>query len=199
MVSKAECGGQRADGRRVELRLLRSALCALRSRSGYTLLEAVFAMAIFGMFCTVLFLLTAEMRFYEKRLPINMHKNPQVISVLSRMRRDVLDASSRQPYEKTHGEYTSSDKVLIIKTMMPNGGEQTVIWDLRTPGEVRRRAYNVGVPEDWVSRGLPVDFSTAEIGAVKITPGSAWATRITARDEKGRIAIDTILQPRATE
>lgn len=166
---------------------------------GYTLLEAVFAMAIFGMFCAVLFLLTAEMRFYEKRLPVNMHKNPQVISVLARMRRDVLDASSRQPYQKSYGEYTSSDKVLIIQTMMPNGGERTVVWDLRTPGEVRRRAYNVGIAEDWVSRGLPVDFSSAEIDAVKITPGSAWATRITARDEKGRIAIDTILQPRATE
>ncbi len=166
---------------------------------GYSLLEVIIAMAIFGLLCAVLFQLTAEMRFWEKRLPLNMHKNPQVIAVLSRMRRDVLDASSRQPYEKSYGDYTSSDKVLIIQTMMPNGGQQTVIWDFRTPGEVRRRAYNVGVPDDWVSRGLPVDFSNLEIDAVKITPGSAWATRITAKDEKGRIAIDTILQPRATE
>jgi prepilin-type N-terminal cleavage/methylation domain-containing protein len=166
---------------------------------GYTLMEVVFAMAIFGIFCAVLFTLTAEMRFYEKRLPINMHKNPQVISVLSRMRRDVLDAASRQPYEKTYGEYTSSDKVLIVETMMPTGGQQTVVWDFRTPGEVRRRAFNVGVADDWVTRGLPVDFSNLEIDAVKTGAGSAWATRITARDEKGRIAIDTILQPRATE
>ena len=166
---------------------------------GYTLLEVVFAMAIFGIFCAVLFTLTAEMRFYEKRLPVNMHKNPQMIAVLSRIRRDVLDAASRQPYEKTYGEYTSSEKVLIIETMMPNGGQQTVIWDFRTPGEVRRRAYNVGVPQEWVSRGLPVDFANVEIGAVKITDGAAWAARITAKDEKGRIAIDTILQPRATE
>jgi hypothetical protein len=162
-------------------------------------MEAVFAMAIFGIFCAVLFTLTAEMRFYEKRLPINMHKNPQVISVLARMRRDVLDASSRQPYEKSYGEYTSSDKVLIVETMMPNGGQQTVIWDFRTPREVRRRAYNVGIAEDWVSRGLPVDFSNVEIDAVKTGTNSAWATRIQARDEKGRLAIDTILQPRATE
>lgn len=166
---------------------------------GYTLLEVIFAMAIFGMFLAVLFLLTAEMRFYEKRLPINMHKHPQVMAVLSRLRRDVLDAASRQPYLKSYPPYTSSDKVLIIETMMPNGGVQTVIWDFRTPGEVRRRAYNVGVAEDWVSRGLPADFTSVEIGAVKITPGSAWATRIKATDGKGRIAIDTILQPRATQ
>jgi prepilin-type N-terminal cleavage/methylation domain-containing protein len=166
---------------------------------GYTLLEVVFAMAIFGMFLAVVFLLTAEMRSYEKRLPLNMHKHPQVIAVLARMRRDVLDAASRQPYQKSYGTYTSSDKVLIIQTNMPNGGEQTVIWDFRTPGEVRRRAFNVGVPDDWVARGLPLDFTNLEIDAVKISPGSAWATRIKATDGKGRIAIDTILQPRATD
>ena len=166
---------------------------------GYTLLEMVFALAIFGILCTILFVLTAEMRFSAKHLPINMHKNPQVISVLSRMRRDVLDAASRQPYEKSYGEYTSSAKVLIVETMMPNGGQQTVVWDFRTPGEVRRRAFNVGVADDWVTRGLPVDFSNLEIDAVKTGTNAAWATRITARDEKGRIAIDTILQPRATE
>jgi type II secretory pathway pseudopilin PulG len=166
---------------------------------GYTLLEAVFAMAIFGMFLFVVVALTAEMRDYEKRLPLNMHKHPQVIAVLARMRRDVLDAAGRQPYQKSYGTYVSSDKVLIIQTMMPSGGQQTVIWDFREPGEVRRRAYNVGVPDEWVARGLPLDFSNLEIEAVKITAGSAWATRIKATDEKGRIAIDTILQPRATE
>lgn len=166
---------------------------------GYSLLEVIFAMAIFGILCAVLFTLTAEMRFYEKRLPVNMHKNPQVISVLTRLRRDVLDAASRQPYEKTYLDYTSSDKVLIIHTMVKDVGQQTVVWDFRTPGEVRRRAFQVGVATDWVSRGLPVDFSNVEIGALKTGTNSAWATRITAKDEKGRIAIDTILQPRATE
>ncbi|HEX6100729.1 MAG TPA: type II secretion system protein [Thermoanaerobaculia bacterium] len=171
-----------------------------RRAAGYTLLEMVFALAIFGLICTVLFVLTAEMRFAEKHLPINMHKNPQVIAVLARLRRDVLDAASRQPYEKTYGVYTSSDKVLIVETMMASGGQQTVIWDFRTPGEVRRRAYNVGVvADDWVTRGLPVDFSNLEIDAVRTGTASAWATRITAKDENGRIAIDTILQPRATE
>src|SRR5262249_2038931 len=137
--------------------------------------------------------------YYEKRLPINMHKNPQVISVLSRLRRDVLDAASRQPYEKTYGAYTSSAKVLIIETMGKDVGQQTVGWEFRTPGEGRRRAFQVGVAQDWVSRGLPVDFSNVEIDALKTGISSAWATRVTARDEKGRIAIDTILQPRATE
>jgi hypothetical protein len=161
---------------------------------GYTLLEVVFAI-----FCAVLFTLTAEMRFYEKRLPVNMHKHPQVIAVLTRLRRDVLDAANLRPYKQSYGEYTASDKVLIIETMVKDAGQQTVVWDFRTPGEVRRRAYQVGIAQDWVSRGLPVDFSNVQIDALKTGTNSAWATRITAKDEQGRIAIDTILQPRATE
>jgi prepilin-type N-terminal cleavage/methylation domain-containing protein len=169
-----------------------------RAQGGYSLLEVVFAMAIFGILCAVLFTLTAEMRFYEKRLPVNMHKNPQVIALLSRLRRDVQDGAGRNPYLETHNEYTASGKVLIIQTMVMNEGRQTVVWDFRTPGEARRRAYQVGIPRDWVTRGLPANFDV-EIDAVKTGTDSAWATRITAKDEKGRIAIDTILQPRATE
>jgi prepilin-type N-terminal cleavage/methylation domain-containing protein len=163
---------------------------------GYSLLEVVFAMAIFGLFLTVLLTLTAEMRFYEKRLPLNMHKHPQVMAVLSRMRRDVLDSSM---YQGSYGTFVASDKVLIVETIMPNGGQQTVIWDFRTPGEVWRRAYNVGVPDNWVARGLPLEFSKMEIGAVMTGEGAAWAAHIRATDAEGRIAIDTILQPRATE
>jgi prepilin-type N-terminal cleavage/methylation domain-containing protein len=165
---------------------------------GYSLLEVIVAMAIFGMFMAVLFTLTAEMRYYEKRLPVNMHRHPQVIAVLTRMRRDVMDATSRQPWQKTYDGYTSSDKVMIIETLV-NGGTQTVVWDFRTPGEVRRRAYNVGVADEWVARGLPADFSGLEIEAIRTSPAAAWAARIQAKDGSGRLAIDTILQPRATE
>ena len=170
----------------------------MRRQRGYTLLEVVFSLAIFGIFCAVLFTLTAEMRWYEKRLPINMHKHPQVIAVLTRMRRDVMDATSAQPWKKTYGEYTSSDKVLIIETLTTNG-TNTVVWDFRTPGEVRRRAYQVGVADDWVARGLPADFSNMEIGAIRVNRGSAWAAEIRAKDANGRMAIHTIMQPRATE
>ena len=171
----------------------------VRRERGYSLLEVIVAMAIFGIFLALLFQLTAEMRFYEKRLPVNMHKHPQVIAVLARLRRDVLDAHGRKPYRSSHDGYTSSEKVLIVETVAASGGVQTVVWDFRTPREVRRRAYNVGSTTEWVARGLPLHFSQLEIDAVKTDDDAAWATRLVARDEKGRIAIDTILQPRATE
>jgi prepilin-type N-terminal cleavage/methylation domain-containing protein len=169
------------------------------SQRGYTLLEVVVAMTIFGIFLAVLFQLTAEMRYYEKRLPVNMHRHPQVIAVLARLRRDVLDAHGRTPYKDSYGEYTASRKVLIVETVNASGGVETVVWDFRTPREVRRRAYIVGNPDDWVARGLPLDFSRLEIEPIRTGTDAAWAARIRATDEKGRIAIDTILQPRATE
>lgn len=166
-----------------------------RSTAGYSLLEIIVAMAIFGMFLAVLAQLTAEMRFQEKRLPVNMHRHPQVIAVLARMRRDVMDSLR---YQKTHDGYVSSQNVLIVDTIV-NGYQQTVVWDFRTPGEVRRRSYQVGVAQEWVARGLPRTFSELKIDAIKTSPSAPWAARITANDEKGRLAIDTILQPRATE
>ena len=170
-----------------------------RRQRGYTLMEVMVAMTIFGMFLAVLFILTAEMRGYERRLPVNYHRHPQVIAVLARMRRDVMDGHGKNPYKSSYGDYTASDKVLILDTVLPSGGVETVVWDFRTPGEVRRRSYNVGVPTDWVSRGLPPDFSQIDIEAVQTGPRSGWATHITARDGRGLLAIDAILQPRATQ
>jgi prepilin-type N-terminal cleavage/methylation domain-containing protein len=169
------------------------------SQRGYTLMETLVAMSIFGVFLGVLFTLTAEMRGYEKRLPINYHRHPQVISVLARMKRDVQDGWGRSPYENEFGGYTASKKVLIVKTVAATGGVETVVWDFRTPGVVRRRAFVAGESKDWVARGLPLDFSQMEISALRVTEGSQWATHITAVDQEGQLAIDAILQPRATE
>ena len=70
----------------------------MRRARGYTLLELVIAMAIFGIFLMILTVLTAEMRNYEKKLPINFMKHPQVSAVVSRLRKDVLDADLATPY-----------------------------------------------------------------------------------------------------
>lgn len=166
--------------------------------AGYTLLEVVVAMAVFGILLSVLAVLTAEMRFYEKRLPVNFMRHPQIISVIERLRRDVLDAHGQAPYRDTHDGYTMSEKTLILESVQRSGGVQTIVWDFSIPGEVHRRAYNVGVADHWVARGVPEDFSSVEIGDVGI-PGSAYGVRITAKDRNGRIAIDQILQPRAHE
>ncbi len=166
---------------------------------GYSLMEIVVAMTIFLIFLATVFTLTSEMRSYEKRLPVNFQKHPQIAAVLSRLRRDVIDGHGKSPYRDAFEGYTASSQVLIIESVQQNGSVQTIVWDFREPGVVHRRAYNVGNATDWFARGLPRDFSNLKIDALKTGSGAAWATRIVATDGEGRIAIDQILQPRATE
>lgn len=166
---------------------------------GYTLLEVTIAMAIFGLFLSILAVLTVEMRGYEERLPVNFMRHPQVNAVVARLRRDVLDAHGSNPYRNAFQGYTMSEKTLILESVQPNGSVQTIVWDFTTPGVVRRRSWNVGVPSDWVARGLPPDFSSGiVIDAVSI-PGRPWGVRIIAKDKGGQTAIDQLLQPRAHE
>lgn len=168
-----------------------------RRRRGFTLVEVAVAMTVMGIFLAILFVVQADMRAWEQRLPVNYMKHPQISAVLARMRRDVLDAHGQNPYRDTHEDYTMSDKVLIVESMHESGGVRTVVWDFRHAGEVRRRSYNVGVWEEWVARGVPRNFSEqVVIDAVGI-PGRPWAVRVTARDGGGRLAIDQILQPRS--
>lgn len=169
-----------------------------RRTAGYTLLEVVVAMAVFGIFLMVLGVLTVEMRAQEKRLPVNFMNHPQVAVILGKLRRDVLDAHGPDPYPETFKGYTQTPKTLIVESVQQNGGVQQIVWDFQQPGVVVRKAWNVGVPSVWTGRGLPEDFSSVEIDAVGM-PGRPYGVRITARDKKGRIAIDRIFQPRAHE
>lgn len=162
-----------------------------RRVAGYTLLEVVIALTIFGIFLLILTMLTSEMRGYEKRLPVNFMRHPQTIAVLSRMRKDVLDAFGANPFV-SHESYTQSPKTLVIRSVQENGGVQTVVWDFRTPGQVKRIAYNVGIGTEWVARGVP-EFT---VDAIENDDGT-YGVRVQAVDAKGKLAIDQIYQPRA--
>ncbi len=155
-------------------------------------------MAIFGVFLVVAFTLTSEMRAYEKKLPVNFMRNPQIISVIARMRRDVLDVLpfNERIYLDSHDGYENGPKTLIMQTVLPNGSLQVVVWDLTEPGVAKRISYNVGAKTQWIARGLPPEFTAdAKIDAIKF-PGRPYGVRIKAKDPNGRLAIDQILQPR---
>jgi type II secretory pathway pseudopilin PulG len=167
---------------------------------GYTLVEVAVMMTVFGALLAIFFVLTAEMRKWEKRLPVNYMRHPQVASVMMRVRRDVLDASvaAGGPYPPKFGTFEQGPKVLIIDTILPNGTIQTVVWDFSENTVVRRHAYtNEMKTETWTARGLPPDFlSTTEISAVEFAD-RPFGVRITAKDSNGKTAIDQILQPRS--
>ncbi|HEU4887875.1 MAG TPA: prepilin-type N-terminal cleavage/methylation domain-containing protein [Thermoanaerobaculia bacterium] len=170
----------------------------MRRQRGFTLLEVAVAMSVFGIFLIVAFTLTSEMRSWEKKLPVNFMRHPQIISVIARMRRDVLDVQvppNGKIYLASHDGYSNGPKTLIIQTVLPSG-LQTVVWDFTEAGVAKRISYNVGVKTQWVARGVPSDFTAGlEIDAVEFE-GRPYGVRIKAKDSNGQLAIDQILQPR---
>jgi len=170
----------------------------VKHERGFTLMALVITMAIFGVFLMIIGALPLEMRGQETRYPVNFMQHPQVVAVLSRMRRDVLDGFGRNPYPDTAGQgrYVQSPQLLIVQTIV-GGGAQTVVWDFSHPGDVHRISYNVGLRSEWIARGLPPDFG-ANIDAVE-TPGHPYGVRVTAVDRNNHLAIDQYLQPRAHE
>lgn len=172
-----------------------------RRQHGFTLLEVIVSMTIFGIFLAIAFTLTSEMRGWERRLPVNFMRNPQIISVIARMRRDVLDVhlppgENKEIYLHDFKGYVNGSKTLIIETELPSG-LQTIIWELSEAGVARRISYNVGVPTVWIARGVPIEFSLGvKFEAVKFE-GRPYGVRLRAKDSNGQLAIDQILQPRA--
>lgn len=165
-----------------------------RRERGYSVIEMVISLAVFGAIIAIFAILSAEIRDRQKRMPMNLMRHPQVSAVISRMRRDVQDAAGTGPYMKSHDGYTMDSKTLIVVVQQPNGGVQEVVWDLREKGVVRRRSYNVGVATDWFARGLPAEFTIDDIDV----PGTRlYGVRVKATDAEGQLAIDQILQPRA--
>jgi type II secretory pathway component PulJ len=170
-----------------------------RRERGYSLLEVVVMLAVFSAVLVIFFTLTAELRLWEKRLPVNYMRHPQVAAVMMRLRKDVLDAyMPLGPYVDEEGDYESGAKILIIATLLEEGTVQTVVWDFSKPGVVQRIAYTAGLKTGtWTARGLPVEFSK-EVGIAAVEfDKRPYGVRITATNEDGVFAIDQILQPRS--
>lgn len=166
----------------------------VRRERGFTLLEIVVALSIFGAVIIISAMLTKEMMGYEKKLPVDFLTNPQVSAVVSRLRRDVEDATAPY-YPDSFENYTQTESTLLLYSLDENNRPLTVVWDFTNPELVRRRAYNVGVlANEWVARGLPV----FRINSYQV-PDHAYSVRIQAVDDHGILAIDQIFQPRPHE
>ncbi|HYS56015.1 MAG TPA: type II secretion system protein [Thermoanaerobaculia bacterium] len=156
---------------------------------GYTLLEIVVTLAIFGIFLLIIVVLTADMRANEKRYPINYMAHPEVGSVMARLRRDIFDTKY---YPLNFQTYEQTPRTLLLYTIDQSGFGKTVIYDFRTKGEVHRKEFNASdLTGEWVAHGVP-DFQFTDY---KLNTGQV-AARISATDENGRLAIDEIFVPR---
>lgn len=165
----------------------------MRRQRGFTLLELVVTLAVFGIFLMIIGTITVEMRGQDKRNPVDFQQHPQIIAVLSRMRKDVLDAFGADPYPASFQSFTQSDDVLIVYSVQSSGYTQTIVWDFTQPGTARRMAFSVGGKvSDWTASGVP-EF---ELDAYEI-PNRPWGVRVRAKNTKGQLVIDQIFQPRA--
>ena len=157
---------------------------------GYTLMEVVITMALFGVFLFIIVTLTAEMRRNEKKWPINFFTHPEVGSVLARIRRDVYDSTS---VLETYDTYKASSTMLIVYTISADfQSAETVVWDFSKPGEVHRKAFRATqLSSEWMARSVP-DFTYSSGKKVN----GRDAVHIQATDKEGKLAIDEIFVPR---
>jgi prepilin-type N-terminal cleavage/methylation domain-containing protein len=159
-----------------------------RRARGYTLMEIVVTLAVFGVFLFIIVTLTAEMRRNEKKWPVNFFAHPEVASVLARIRRDVYDSTARPDNFET---FTASPKMLIVYTINNDGTAETIVWDFTTAGEVHRKAFKATLlSSEWTARGLPAFMAMPE------TVSGRDAIRIQARDQENKLAIDELIVPR---
>jgi len=166
-----------------------------RRARGYSLMEIVVVMALFGVFLFILVTLTAEMRRNEKKWPVNFFARPEVGSILARMRHDILDATS---FPNNIDTYTQSPTSLIVYTIAPDrSSAETVVWDLSKPGEVHRKVYKANLPPtEWVARQAPIFICTVEPMVVLGQPTDEQEVHIQAVDKEGKVAIDQVFVPR---
>jgi prepilin-type N-terminal cleavage/methylation domain-containing protein len=160
-----------------------------RRARGYTMMEIVITMALFGVFLFIIVTMTAEMRRNEKKWPVNFFAHPEVGSVLARMRRDIYDSTVRPDNFLT---FSSSPLTLIVYTINNDGTAETVVWDFTTPGEVHRKAFKATLlSSEWMAGGLPLFTATTEP-----MPSGQDAIRIQAMDKEKKLAIDELIVPR---
>jgi prepilin-type N-terminal cleavage/methylation domain-containing protein len=161
-----------------------------RRARGYTMMEIVITLALFGVFLFIIVTMTSEMRRNEKKWPVNFFTHPDVGSVLARMRRDVYDSTLRPPEFETYSN--NSPLTLIVYTINNDGTAETVVWDFTTPGEAHRKAFKATLlSSEWVARGLPMFAKT-----MLQMPSGQDAIRIQAMDKENKLAIDELIVPR---
>lgn len=161
-----------------------------RRARGYSLLEIVIALAIFGVFLFILTTLTTEMFRNEKKWPVNFFSHPEVGSVLLRIRRDVLDSTS---FPDSIDKYSQSPTTLIVYTINQDGTAQTVVWDFSKPGEVHRLGFKATLlSSEWKTLEDPIFVASIE----PMSSGDEQQVHIRAIDKQGKLAIDQIFIPR---
>ena len=161
----------------------------MKNQRGYSLMEMVVAIAIFGILILVVVSLERQLIQFDRAFKIRFMVHPEDMAVISRVRKDVLDAHS---YPAKAGDYEQSPETLILSHVNEDDVLEEIVYDFTKSGQVRRLRFQQNkLMEEWMGRGLPkFGVSSFEM------PNEAVAVRLQGFDAKGQLVVDQILLPR---
>lgn len=162
----------------------------LRASRGFSLIEAVITMFIFGVVIWILVSLESQLARFDRKLDFSFHRNPHRMQLVARFRRDVADA---QVYPATYGDYAQTPETLLLRTASDDGEERTIVWDFTAGTAPVRIEFADG---EEVSRWRPTGMPKFIVSA-HVMPDTSVAVRLQGIESSGALTVDAIAQPRA--
>jgi prepilin-type N-terminal cleavage/methylation domain-containing protein len=162
----------------------------VRRSRGFSLIEIVVALTIFGVVILMFVMLEAEYFRFDRKARLEFFAHPENRAVMTRLRNDVLDSAS---YPFSFSTWTQSPQTLILEMPSEEGrGPLRVVWDFSEEGHVRRREFeSASETSSWLARGTP----RYEISGTGMPDGDV-ALRLKGFDSRGRLVVDQIVARR---
>jgi len=160
-----------------------------RGTRGFTLVEMVVALAVFGVLILIMAVLEHHLAQVERRVKLDWFTHPELLAVVSRVRSDILES---ERVMESFGEWSEDASTLILSMGGEGSGRRVVVYDFSESGLARRYEFSgSSLDSTWTANGVP----RFEVGAYQFgSTGSGVALR--ALDQEGRLVIDRIFAPR---
>ena len=168
----------------------RAGRSACATSAGFSLVEMLASVVIFGIFLVVLVGLQREFLRFDGEMRVKLFTHPAPFSVLARLRRDILDSRG---YPATVGEWTQSPQTLLLDVIGDDDKPHVVVWDFSNHVIARRIELEDGARiAEWEARAVPY-YSIDNWEA----PDGRTGVLVTAKDGAGNVVVDQIVTPRA--
>jgi len=160
-----------------------------RSTRGYSAVEMVVAIAVFAVLILIMAFLEHQLAQVERRVELDWFTHPELLSVVARLRSDVLGSEAVMG---SFGDWSEDASTLILSMGGTGLQRRVVVYDFSEPRVARRYLFKgTSLESSWTANGVP----RFEVDAYLFsTSGSGVSLR--AYDDDGRLLIDRIIVPR---